>query len=50
MLMYLMNCRKLLNLSLDTLYFRGISIFLSRFYFLYILGIKIRMLFKKFLS
>ena len=50
MLMYLMNCRKLLNLSLHTLFFRGISIFLSHFYFLYVLGIEMRMLFKKFLS
>ena len=45
-----MSGRKLLNLSLQTLLFRGFLRFLFLFTVLYILGVKNHALFNKFLS
>ena len=47
MLMYLMDGRKLLNLSLQKLFFRGFLKFLFLFTILYILGVKKHTLFCK---
>ena len=47
---YLMDDRKLLGLSLQTLFFRRFSRFLFLFTFLHILGVKKHTLFNKFLS